>query len=52
VALAAMAFGEYCKAIDPDAPSVALAVGVVWLVSIVQLCGSALVHLPTDLDRV
>jgi len=39
VALAAMAFGEYCKAIDPDAPSVALAVGVVWLVSIVQLCG-------------
>src|SRR5882724_10854684 len=39
VALAAMAFGEYCKAIDPDAPSVVLAVGVVWLVSIVQLCG-------------
>jgi len=39
VALAAMAFGEYSKAIDPDAPSVALAVGVVWLVSIVQLCG-------------
>jgi basic amino acid/polyamine antiporter, APA family len=39
VALAAMAFGEYGKAIDPDAPSVALAVGVVWLVSVVQLCG-------------
>jgi APA family basic amino acid/polyamine antiporter len=39
VALAAMAFGEYGKSIDPDAPSVALAVGVVWLVSIVQLCG-------------
>jgi basic amino acid/polyamine antiporter, APA family len=39
VALAAMAFGEYCKAIDPDAPSVVLAIGVVWLVSLVQLCG-------------
>src|SRR5437016_8323379 len=40
VALAAMALGEYSEAIDPDAPSVALAVGVVWLVSIVQLCGA------------
>jgi APA family basic amino acid/polyamine antiporter len=39
VALAAMAFGEYGKSIDPDAPSLVLAVGVVWLVSIVQLCG-------------
>jgi APA family basic amino acid/polyamine antiporter len=39
VALAAMAFGEYGKSIDPDAPSLALAIGVVWLVSIVQLCG-------------
>jgi basic amino acid/polyamine antiporter, APA family len=39
VALAAMAFGEYGKSIDPDVPSLALAVGVVWLVSIVQLFG-------------
>jgi APA family basic amino acid/polyamine antiporter len=39
VALAAMAFGEYGKSIDPDLPSLALAIGVVWLVSIVQLCG-------------
>ena len=39
VALAAMAFGEYGKSIDPDAPSIALAIGLVWLVSIVQLCG-------------
>src|SRR5450631_2875993 len=39
VALAAMAFGEYGKSIDPDAPSLLLAVGIVWLVSIVQLFG-------------
>ncbi|MBR0753352.1 amino acid permease [Bradyrhizobium jicamae] len=39
VALAAMAFGEYGRAILPDAPPLALAVGVVWLVSIVQLTG-------------
>src|ERR1700716_1390699 len=39
VALAAMAFGEYGKSIDPDAPSLALAISVVWLVSIVQLGG-------------
>src|SRR5437773_5673644 len=39
VALAAMAFGEYGKSIDPDAPSIALAIGLVWLVSIVQPCG-------------
>ena len=35
VALAAMAFGEYGKSVLPDAPPLALAVGVVWLVSLV-----------------
>ena len=39
VALAAMAFGEYGKSVLPDAPPLALAVGVVWLVSLVQLTG-------------
>ena len=39
VALAAMAFGEYGKSVLPGAPPLALAVGVVWLVSIVQLAG-------------
>src|SRR5690349_9942603 len=39
VALAAMAFGEYAKSILPDAPPLMLAVGVVWLVSLVQLTG-------------
>ncbi|MBR1198330.1 amino acid permease [Bradyrhizobium sp. AUGA SZCCT0240] len=39
VALAAMAFGEYGKSVFPDAPPLALAVGVVWLVSLVQLTG-------------
>src|SRR6202161_3748272 len=39
VALAAMAFGEYGKSVLPGAPPLALAVGVVWLVSIVQLSG-------------
>jgi APA family basic amino acid/polyamine antiporter len=39
VALAAMAFGEYAKAVVPAAPPLALAIGVVWLVSIVQLGG-------------
>ncbi|MFB9264077.1 APC family permease [Bradyrhizobium erythrophlei] len=39
VALAAMAFGEYGRAILPDAPPLVLAMGVVWLVSIVQLSG-------------
>src|SRR5471032_3329348 len=38
VALAAMAFGEYAKSVVP-APPLPLAIGVVWLVSIVQLCG-------------
>src|SRR3982075_2115831 len=39
VALAAMAFGEYGKAVLPGAPPLALAIGVVWLVSLVQLGG-------------
>jgi APA family basic amino acid/polyamine antiporter len=39
VALAAMAFGEYGKAVMPNAPPLALAIGAVWLVSIVQLSG-------------
>ncbi|MGB8397900.1 APC family permease [Bradyrhizobium sp.] len=39
VALAAMAFGEYGKSVVPNAPPLALAIGVVWLVSIVQLAG-------------
>jgi APA family basic amino acid/polyamine antiporter len=39
VALAAMAFGEYAKSVFPAAPPLPLAIAVVWLVSIVQLCG-------------
>jgi basic amino acid/polyamine antiporter, APA family len=39
VALAAMAFGQYGKSVLPGAPPLALAIGVVWLVSIVQLGG-------------
>ena len=39
VALAAMAFGEYGKSVLPGAPPLALAVGMVWLVSLVQLTG-------------
>src|SRR5499427_1201681 len=39
VALAAMAFGEYGRAILPDAPPLAMAVAVVWAVSLVQLTG-------------
>jgi basic amino acid/polyamine antiporter, APA family len=39
VALAAMAFGEYGKSVLPSAPPLALAIGVVWLVSLVQLGG-------------
>src|ERR1700732_472373 len=38
-ALPAMAFGEYGKAVVPGAPPIALAVGAVWLVSLVQLSG-------------
>ena len=39
VALATMAFGEYGKSVVSDAPPLALAIGVVWLVSLVQLTG-------------
>src|SRR5262245_40501086 len=39
VALAAMAFGEYARSVIPDLPAIPLAIGVVWLVSIVQLTG-------------
>jgi basic amino acid/polyamine antiporter, APA family len=39
VALAAMAFGEYSKAILPGTPPLALGVGVVWIVSLVGLRG-------------
>src|SRR6202789_1331094 len=39
VALAAMAFGEYGKSVLPGAPPLALAIGVIWAVSIVQLTG-------------
>ncbi len=39
VALAAMAFGEYGRAVVPVAPPVMLAAGIVWLVSLVQLSG-------------
>ncbi|HVX76467.1 MAG TPA: APC family permease [Bradyrhizobium sp.] len=39
VALAAMAFGEYGRAVLPGASPLALAMGVIWVVSIVQLCG-------------
>jgi APA family basic amino acid/polyamine antiporter len=39
VALAAMAFGEYGKSVLPDAPPLLLAIGMVWLVSLVQLTG-------------
>jgi len=39
VALAAMAFGQYGKAILPDAPPLVLGLGVVWVVSLVGLFG-------------
>jgi Amino acid transporters len=52
VALAAMAFGEYGKSVLPGVPPLALAIGIVWLVSIVQLTGrQALQHLSAHLDR-
>ncbi len=38
-ALAAMAFGEYGKAIVPGAPPLLLGLGVVWIVSIIGLRG-------------
>jgi APA family basic amino acid/polyamine antiporter len=39
VALAAIALGEYGRSIFPNAPPMALAVGAVWLVALVQLSG-------------
>ena len=52
VALAAMAFGEYGKSVLPDAPPLALAIGVVWLVSLVQLTGvKHSSDLPADRDH-
>jgi APA family basic amino acid/polyamine antiporter len=39
VALAAMAFGQYGVAVFPGVPPLALAVAVVWLVSVVQVGG-------------
>ena len=39
VALAAMAFGQYGQSVLPGIPPLALAIGAVWLVSIVQLTG-------------
>jgi APA family basic amino acid/polyamine antiporter len=39
VALAAMALEQYGHAIIPNAPSLSLAVGIVWAVSLVQLTG-------------
>lgn len=39
VALAAMAFGEYGKSVVPGVSPLALAVGMVWLVSLIQLTG-------------
>jgi len=39
IALAAMAFGEYSKSIIPGVPPLVLGLGLIWLVSIVQLSG-------------
>jgi APA family basic amino acid/polyamine antiporter len=39
IALAAMAFGEYFKAVVPGAPTLALGLGVIWLVALVHLRG-------------
>src|SRR5580704_8711771 len=39
IALAAMAFGEYFKALMPGAPAFALGVGVTWLIALVHLFG-------------
>src|SRR5580692_13059871 len=39
VALAARAFGQYGVAVFPGVPPLALAIGVVWLLSLVQLGG-------------
>jgi basic amino acid/polyamine antiporter, APA family len=39
IALAAMAFGVYFRAVVPDAPSLPLGLGLTWLVAAVQLAG-------------
>jgi len=39
VALAAMAFGEYAKSVVPGASPMVLALGMVWIVSLIQLTG-------------
>src|SRR6201994_2502081 len=39
VALAAMAFGEYGKSVLPGVSPIALGVGMVWIISLVQLTG-------------
>src|SRR5215472_5612130 len=39
IALAAMAFGEYFKAVVPGAPTLALGLGVTWLIALVHLRG-------------
>jgi basic amino acid/polyamine antiporter, APA family len=41
IALAAMAFGSYFKAVLPGAPPLALGLGVTWLVALVQLGGAS-----------
>ena len=40
VALAAMAFGEYGKAIVPQVPPIVLGLGLIWLVSAIHLRGT------------
>src|SRR5258708_9804589 len=55
LALAAMAFGEYAKSVLPGAPPLALAIGIVWLVSLVQLSGvkhSSTFHLISTILKV
>jgi basic amino acid/polyamine antiporter, APA family len=39
VALAAMAFGQYCAGVVPGAPVLVLGLGVTWLISLVHLTG-------------
>src|ERR1700719_1608993 len=39
IALAAMAFGVYFKAIAPNAPPLLLRLGLTWLLALVHLCG-------------
>src|SRR6201988_4519335 len=39
VALAAMAFGEYAKSVVPGVSPMALGVGMVWIISLIQLSG-------------